>query len=526
MQRRQFLGAAAAGVFAPRLAAPALAQGHARILRFVPQTDLATPDPVWTSGTVVGTHALLIYDTLYGIDAAGQPRPQAVEGHQVSDDGLRWTFTLREGLFFHDGEPVRAQDAVPSLTRWARRNTFGQLLSKAVEEVRALDDRRFEIRLSRPFPLLTYALGSSNVFIMPERVACTSAFEKITEYTGSGPYRFVQDEWVSGARVTYARFDRYHPRQEAPDRTAGGKVAHFDRVEWIIMPDPATGLAALQTGEVDWVERGVLDLLGPIRRDRRLQVADVNPTGRIGILALNHLHPPFDNPAIRRAVLAALSQADYVAAVVGEETEFGQAGVGYFTPGSPYASEAGLSALTGPRDLAAARAAVKAAGYRGEKALIIAPSDVEYIKAMSNVTNSLLQSIGIETDYRSMDWASVLARRANKGRPDQGGWNVHCTGWVGYAYSDPAVNAPLRSDGPNATLGWPDIPEIERLRSAWLDAPGLAAQQVITRQIQEVALREVPFIPTGLWREPTVLRRELTGLLPAGAPVFWNIRRA
>src|ERR1019366_6808548 len=176
------------------------------------------------------------------------------EGHEVSDDGRVWKIRLRSGLLFHDGEPVRASDCVASLIRWSKRDTYGQTLARAVSTWRAADDRTIEIRLRQPFPVLPRALGhytASAAFMMPERLAMTDPMKPITEAIGSGPYRFLPDEYVSGSHVAYARFDRYVPRDEPAEGTSGGKRVHFDRIEWRIIPDPATAAAALQSGEVD-----------------------------------------------------------------------------------------------------------------------------------------------------------------------------------------------------------------------------------------------------------------------------------
>ena len=154
-------------------------------------------------------------------------------------DGLTWTLTLREGLRFHDGEPVRAQDAAASIRRWGARDAFGQALMAAAHEVSATDDRTVTIRLKKPFPLLPNALGKTMAYpcmVMPERVAKSDAFKAITETVGSGPYRFVANERVAGARLVFERFQGYVPRKSGtPQLTSGPKVANFDRIEWTIM---------------------------------------------------------------------------------------------------------------------------------------------------------------------------------------------------------------------------------------------------------------------------------------------------
>ena len=246
-----------------------------------------------------------------------------VEGVQTEDGGRRWILTLRPGLVFHDGEPVLARDCVASMRRWAQRATLGQTLMARVHELSATDDRTLIFRFKRPFPLLPNALGKVPTMMpamMPERLAKTDAFTQIKEVVGSGPYRFKADERVAGHRAVYERFAAYRPREGdglAPDWIAGPKIAHFERVVWTIMPDPATAAGALQKGEQDWWEVVPNDLLPQLRRERRIKPAILDPAGLYTILRLNHLLPPFNNPAIRHALLDVVSQRDLIDAVAG-----------------------------------------------------------------------------------------------------------------------------------------------------------------------------------------------------------------
>jgi len=520
MRRRTFLTAAAA-----TLAAPALAQPN-RTLRFVPQGNLPSPDPVWTTAIVVRNNAFMIWDTLYGIDENLVAKPQMVAGHEVSQDGLRWVLTLREGLKFHDGEPVRSADCIPSITRWARRNGFGQQLLAQLDEMRALDDRRFEIRLKSPFPVLPYALGSEACFIMPERMARTDPFQQITEFVGSGPFRFVRDEWVSGVRAVYAKFEDYVPRQEPASFLAGGKNVHFDRVEWAIMPDPAIAAAALQTGEVDWIEQPLSDLLPQLRQARGVVVdTKVDLLGSVGLIRFNHLHPPFNNPKLRRALLPAIDQDDFMAAVMGSERELARTGVGVFPLGTPLANDAGLEALTGKRDVELAKRLVRESGYKGEKVVLLSPSDFPVVQAIAQVTRDVYERVGLNVEYVSADWGTVIGRRNSREPVEKGGWSTFVTYGGGLTFANPAAYTALRGNGPDAWFGWPTSPRLEELRAAWYRAPDLEAERALARQIQTIVWDEVPFIPIGQWYQPIARRSDVTGILRSTYPLLWNARR-
>jgi len=321
MERRTFLGASA-GVAAAGVSAPALSQGAAaRTLRVIPQANLTSLDPVWTTAVVTRNNAFMIYDQICAQDSKGEIRPQMAEGWEISQDGLAWTFTLRENLAFHDGEKVLAKDCVASIDRWRRRDPFMQVLWANVAELAAVDDRRFRFRLTRPTPLLILALGQTQFpcFIMPERIAQTDAFQQIRETVGSGPFRFIRDEWNPGQRAVWAKNERYVPRQEAVDGLAGGRMPKIDRVEWTIITDPATSGSAMMTGEQDYWEYPLHDLLGMMRRSRDLVVEQRLQDGTYGIARFNTLQPPFNNPAIRRAVAMAIDQRDYLRAVAGDD---------------------------------------------------------------------------------------------------------------------------------------------------------------------------------------------------------------
>jgi peptide/nickel transport system substrate-binding protein len=525
MHRRTLLAAAAASA-ATALARPAIGQTDARVLRFVPEGNLQNPDPIWTTTTVARNHGYMIWDTLYGQNSRGEVSPQMAAGHEVSDDRLSWRFTLRDGLVFHDGEPVRARDCVPSIVRWGKRRGLGQVLLARLDEIRPLDDRRFEIRLKRPYPLMLQALGTDTCFIMPERISRTDAFTQITEYVGSGPYRFVREEWVSGAKAVYARWEKYLPIAGAPEFTSGAKVANFDRVEWLVMPDSATQAAALQRGEVDWVQQPLIDLLGVLRTAPGVKVVVNDTIGVMPMIAFNHIHPPFDNPKLLRALLPAVDQQEFLEAAMGDERELYHLPAGVFTPGQPMANDAGLEVLNGPRDAALASKLVAASGYKGEKVVLMSPSDYPMLQALCQVTRDLFERVGLNVEYDSMDWGTLVQRRASREPPEKGGWNSFCTTYEGLSVATPASHFPIRGNGFDGWFGWPTSPRIEALRDAWFDAPDLAAQKAICEQIQLLVWQEVPFIPLGQWFIPTAMRTNLVDVVKAPFPIFWGARKA
>ena len=524
MRRRDVLAAGAAMLAAPRLGRAATAG----VLRFIPAADLAVMDPIWTTSYQSRDHGFLVFDTLFGQDADFAPHLQMLESAGAETDGLAWSLRLRPGLMFHDNTPVLARDCVASIQRWGRRDGFGQALLAATEELSAPDDRTIRFRLKRPFPLLPDALGKtapSMCAIMPERLAQTDPFKQVPEQVGSGPYRYLVDERVPGDRVVYARFDKYVPRTEGTlSRTAGPKRAGFDRIEWKVIQDAATASAALQRGEVDWLLSVNADLLPRLRADRNLVVRTQDPAGIIATMRFNQLQKPFDNPALRRAIVGAVAQADYMTAVAGPDRTLWADGVGYFCPNTPLASDAGMQALTGPRNLERSKREIEQSGYKGERVMLMMPTDIPSVSALAEVTADLFRKLGLNLDGQTMDWGTAVQRRTNMETPDKGGWSVFQTSWSGTDHASPAGNIFLRGNGKAAAPGWPDSPRIETLRNDWLQADSLATQKRIAEQMQLQAFQDVPYIPLGQQFQQSAYRADLKGVLP-GLPVFWNIER-
>jgi peptide/nickel transport system substrate-binding protein len=526
MRRRTFLTASAATLALPSVALPE----SKRVLKFIPGTDLSVLDPVWTTAYVTVEHSHMVYDTLYGQSGykdGYKVTPQMLAGHTVEDDGKTWKLSLRDGLMFHDGEKVLARDCVASIKRWGARDSFGQALMARTDEISALDDKTIMFRLKRRFALLPEALGHGGpnmCAIMPQRVAATDAFKQVTEVVGSGPFRFKTDERVQGSLFVYLRFDGYKPREDGETSfTSGPKIVHFDRVEWHVLPDAATKAVALQTGEMDWWENPTPDLLTLLHK-KGIVTPNMSRTGVLTLLRPNHLHPPFDKPAVRRALMGAIDQTECMTGMMGEDSSLWSVPCGFFPPASPMASDAGMSALAGKRDYPAVKRALEAADYRGEKIVLMGDASYPTYNALSDVLADTLKRVGMDVDYQVTDTGTLLQRRASLKPPIEGGWNLFCSGFIGLDLLTPATHLALRGNGKGAWFGWPSDPQIEELREAWFDALDLAAQKKIGVEIQLQAFQSVPYWPLGLAQRPTAFRKDITGVLE-GFATFWNVRR-
>ncbi len=505
----------------------ALAATPGKTLRLIAQADLRVLDPIWTTATITRNYGYMVYDTLFALDSHFEPQPQMVDRWTVSDDKLTYTFTLRDGLKFDDGQPVKSADCVASLERWSKRNSLGQTVASVLAAYKIIDDKTFAIVLKQPFPLLIDALAKpdSNVpFIMPQRVAETSADQQIKDTTGSGPYKFVKSEWEPGHKVVFVKNPEYVPRKEPPSWAAGGKVARVDRVEWLYIPDPGTALAAFTAGEADWWENPSPDFYPLLARDPDVTLIQGSPFGVAGLLRFNQLLPPFDNEKMRQALLYAVDQSEYMAAVAGDQ-KYWHTCYSFYSCGGPMASDAGAKPLEGPRDLAKAKELIKEAGYHGEKVVLLDPTDFPTLHALAQVTNDLLRQLGVHVELQAMDWGTLVSRRASKAPIDQGGWNIFLTTFPGIAILDPAVNAPLRANGAAAWFGWPNDPIIEKFRDAWIAAPGLAQRKTIAADLQREAFKSVPYIPTGEYSARTAFHKDLVGVDIGPALFMWNVTK-
>ena len=503
----------------------ALAQG--KVLKFIPEADLRSLDPIWTTAYITRNHGYMVYDVLFATDANFKIQPQMVDKWEVSKDNLTYTFTLRDGLKFHDGAPVRSADCIASIERWTKRDVFGQKLAELTDTWTAVNDKTFALKLKKPFPYVLDALGkpSSNVpFIMPEKIAKTDAFTQVTDPTGSGPFKMVKDQWVPGSKVVYVKNTDYVPRKEAPSWGAGAKVVKVDRVEWIYIPDSATAAAAINAGEVDWWQQVPRDLIPVLAKNKDIKVDNTDPLGAIGILRFNHLQVPFNNQKLRQAVLAVLDQKDYAIAIAGDPKN-GKPCASFFTCGTPLANTAGSDVLSGKRDVDKAKALVKESGYKGEKIILMTATDQPIVHAQALVTQELMRKIGLNVELAASDWGTLITRRSVKESVEKGGWSVFHTWFVGPDIVSPALNSPLRGAGDKSWFGWPTDAKLEELRDAWFAASSAAEQKKVAEEMQKRAFETVPYIPTAQFIVPTAYRSNLSGVIVSPVTFIWNVEK-
>ena len=512
---------AAAIALAALAAAPAQAQPQ-KTLKVVVHADLKVLDVTANTTYITNRYGYQVYDTLFALNSKYEPQPQMVESWSVTPDQLSWTFKLRPGLVFHDGQKVTSADVIASIKRWMIRDSMGVNLAPTVASFEAVDADTFRILLKEPFPLILDALGKPGTpaYIIPERIVSVPTTEMITATVGSGPFIMKRDEWRPGHRVVYMKNPAYVPRKEAPDYLSGGKVVHLDRVEWLYIPDQNTALNAFLGGEVDFYELPPLDFITMLKSNPDIRTLVVDPLGVSQHIRPNSLYPPFDNYKARQALLYLASQEEYNQAVVGNPDLYMKFCGTFFMCGSENETDAG--AIRKP-DLAKAKALLAESGYKGEPVVVLQPTDRPQYLATTMVMVEKLRDIGVKVDLQAADWSTISIRRARKDPPEKGGWNIFVTGHGGTDATTPISNFWIGSGCGKGNAGWPCDPKLQDLIAAWGREPDRAKRKAMMPAIQMQAYESVPYISTGQFVQPVAFRKNVTGMLAAGMPVYWNI---
>lgn len=505
-----------------------LAQG--KVLRAAMHADVRTLDPFWTTQTIAAIHGQMVYDTLFSSDKDLNPQPQMVDSWTVSADRKVYTFKLRDGLKFHDGTPVAARDVVASMNRWGKRDGAGKQLLGYTKSLTAKDAKTFEWALTEPYGLLIDILakmGSSIPFVMREKEALVDAFAQIQEVVGSGPFMFKRDEWVPGSKTVYVKFNDYVPRKEPASGHAGGKVVKVDRVEFIWLSDPQTAQAALVTGEIDYLESPAIDFLPMLKATPGIKLESHAAMGTMGIIQLNHLHPPFNNLKARQAMYYLINNADYLNTISAEKS-LQTLCFSYFGCGVAMETDAGSEPFKGPKDYAKAEQLFKEAGYKGEPITILHATDHAYINPANLVLiQQLRKAKFLKLDVQAMDWGTVVSRRAKKETPAQGGWNIFITGTSVLNSANPVTHVAIGMGCDKAWFGWPCDQKLEDLRKEWAFAPDVASRKKVAVELSKRAYEQVPYISFAQWRSPVAYRADkLSGVLTVpSVPPMWNIEK-
>jgi peptide/nickel transport system substrate-binding protein len=522
-------GLATAAAFSlPAIGTAQTAPTRARTLRAVIHGDIGSFDPIWTTANVTSYHGGMIYDTLFSADVDNNAQPQMVGKQGVSDDKKTYTFELRDGLKFSDGSPVTSADCVASIRRWAARDGFGQHMFLRVADTPVVDAKTFRIVLKEPYGMVQDALaklGTNVCFIMRKAEAETDPMQQIKEYVGSGPFVMNRDATKQGVAYVYDRRADYVPRTEPVSGSAGGKVAKVDRVVIDNIRDEQTAIAALQSGEIDFMESPPFDLLDQLEGNKDLKLQILNPTGNMGWLRMNFLHPPFNNPKARQAILHLINQKDFMQATFANP-KYAKTCGSLFACGTPMENEANMDWFKSAPNPKRAAELLKESGYDGRPIVILQATTIPFMNNSALLLAQALRQIGANVQLAAADWGGIVQRRANKGAPDAGGWNIFITWASGANVGNPISLAGHAAIGDKGWFGWPEDAAHEVMRNEWAAAPTLDARKAVARRMQENAWNFVPHAYLGQWVQPAAYRANVRGVIgiPELLP-FWNIEK-
>ncbi len=501
---------------------PAMAQ---TTLKVKPPGDVKVLDPTIAADSIARNFGYMIYDTLFAVDEKLGVKPQMVESWTTSPDGKVWTFTLRAGLAFSDGQPVTSDDVIASLKRWSAVDAMGQQLNTHGAAWAKTDDRTFTLTLTEAWGFVLDTLGKPGApvpFILPARLlADLPAGKPVPDQIGSGPFVFKKDEWVPGSKLVFVKNARYQPRAEPASGLAGGKTPKVDRVEWLIIPDQQTALDALKKGELDIDEDIPTDLIPLAKTGSGAKVSRMDDIGVAQQIRLNSIQPPFDNPKARQAALLATDTADYLGAMASGDASLATICKSFYICSSPYVTEAGFPSF----NLDKAKQLLKESGYDGTPVVILDAAENAQIHPASLVAEQQLKAAGFKVQVQAMDWATVVSRRTSKEPMNKGGWSIFISGPGGLDMMLPINHLGLRSNCDKAWFGWPCDESIEKMRAAFGDTADQAKRKELAEKIQLRALETVPYIPLMVAYQFRAVRPNVSGLLTPPAPVYWNVSK-
>jgi peptide/nickel transport system substrate-binding protein len=491
------------------------------VLRVVPQADLRVLDPHITAATVTRIHGAMIYDQLFAFDEDMRPHPQMVGATDISPDGLTYTFTLRPGLAFHNGQPVTSADIVASIPRAAKQDPMMQLMAKRLARIEAVDPTHFRLVFAKKFALVEASLAGAGAMMMRAEDIAAAGDKPMATTMGSGPFRFDATRYTPGSRVSYERNAAYVPRDEPVNGMAGGKRVLVDRVEWLVIPDLQTRVSALIKGEVDLLDQLPHDGLQSLAGRRDVVIEESSKLGNMAFLRMNTLHPPFNDVRARRALALLVDQKDYLAAAFTTDQAWWRECFAWLGCGTPNGTEAGSEPYRKP-NLTLAKQLFAEAGYKGEPIVILTTQEIPLIDALAQVTADKLRSIGVKVDLQTSDWGTLVVRRARQDAPEKGGWHIFQSGGDVATISQPATNILIdtRCDR-NNYVGWPCSDRLEAMRTDLIDSPDPAKFEAYSRGLWD----ELPSLLLGQYKQPVAFRSNISGLQHGLLLAFWNVAK-
>lgn len=471
-----------------------------------------TLDEHQTTAEITAIIGYCMYEGLFTYDPGFQPIPELAETHTISEDGLTHTLTLRQGVPFHNGEIMTADDVIASLERWGEISGVGKSLMAATDELVKVDDHTIEFHLNEPYGTLAIALAHNTqaCVIYPKSVIDAGGLDPLTEFIGTGPYRLV--EWRPDAYIRFERFDDYAAIEGEPNGYGGHKYAFVDQIEFIPVPDEAARVAGLQAGDYQLgmdIGNDQYDVLNGAPGI----IAEILEPTNWDVFFLNWQSPLMSNLTIRQAVQAAFDMEPMLLSGRGSQ-EFIRLDPGLMMLGSPWHTDAG-GEFYNLNDPELAQAKLEEAGYDGTPIRFMTTQEYSYMYGESVVAAQQLEAAGFTVDLQVIDWATLLERRA---KPEE--WDIFSTGH-GFV-PDPSQISYVGQM--NVYPGWWDDETALAAASELLSEAEFDVRYPIWESVQEMAYTQIPAIKIGdsstaNFRSETV--GGWTGQFQRGL-MFWN----
>ncbi len=470
-----------------------------------PSLDLHT-----TTAVIVQQITWHVYETLYTYDKGYNAIPMLAEGHTVGDNGRTYTFKLRRGVKFHNGKELTSADVVASLVRWGKLATSGKAVWRNVEGVEAKDPYTVAMYLKDPSGALLLGLSRPNngAVVYPKEVIDAAGDGPLTQYIGTGPFRFVEHK--PDRHVKVARFKDYVARAEAPIGYGGKRTAWVDEILFIPVPDVAVRLAGVETGEYHYAQQIKPDQYDRVKGLPGVVAGIIKPAGW-STAVLNHKQGLMTDKRLRQAFQAALDMEPIMAAGFGNKA-FYRVDPSLMHLEQPlWHSKAG-GELYNQKNPGRAQKLLKEAGYSGQPVRWITTKEYEWMYKNALVARQQLDAVGFKIDLQVVDWATLVQRR---NKPEL--WDVFSTGIT--FNPEPAFNTGVQCNWP----GWWCLDDKER----WLDSltreNDPKRRKAMWEKVQLLFYEDAGRIKFGDFFTLEVTRKELRGFQSTPEMAFWNV---
>ena len=415
LRKLRMLGLAVLPVLALGIAADAQAPRKGGVLRIGNLGEPPTLDAHWTTATLTEVLANHLYEGLYALDEGYRPVPMLAEGMPtVSTDGLTYVIRLRQGVKFHNGKEMTSDDVVASLKRWTQQSQYGKALAAVLADMRATGKYYVELKLKQKSAAVVVSLAAPNNFgaIYPKEIAEKfPPAEKVTEFVGTGPFKLA--EWKPDQYIRMVRFDDYKSRSDPPNGYGGAKVAHVDEIRWIPVPDVATRVAQMETGELEFADDLNIDAFDRLQKSANARPVVAKPYYWL-VAVFNKKEGLMTNQKLRQAWQAALDMDVIMKGVAGGRPEFYRMDASLaFMENKPWWVKPNPAWGWNEHNKEKAKKLLQEAGYKGEPVRFLATQEYKWSYDFAILSKQQLEDVGFNIDLQVVDWATLVKRRNN-----------------------------------------------------------------------------------------------------------------